>query len=238
MDKGIKGVTALGFGLNEYKQMFGLTEDELAMNILDCRAGASCFAADMTRQNKRVHACDPLYQLPITDIQNIVLEAGSTIKNALNHDSNQFCVLPEKAKDFIKVIDQGTQRFFDDLTPGLQEKRYTTDSLPTLSFKNEQFELALVCHYLFTFSDQLSVDYHVKAIEELVRVANEVRIFPLVTTAGQLSPFVGEVVARLQLDSFGVEIRGVDYMLQNQGNAMLRVWAPECHVLLHEQEKK
>lgn len=237
MDKGIKGVTALGFGLNEYIKMFSLSENELNMNILDCRAGASCFAADMHERHKKVHACDPLYQLPVNEIKQIVDQAGNTVKTALDQNSEQFCVLPEKANEFIQIIDRGTHRFFQDLPLGLQESRYTSDSLPTLSFTNEQFELALVCHYLFTFSDQLSLDYHVQAIKELVRIANEVRIFPLVTTSGHLSPFVGEVVAQLQMQSFGVEIRGVDYMLQNQGNAMLRVWAPECHLSLHESSK-
>ena len=59
MDKGINGVTALGFGLEDYIKMFDLTDVELDMNILDCRAGASCFAAQMHEKSKSVLACDP-----------------------------------------------------------------------------------------------------------------------------------------------------------------------------------
>lgn len=100
-------------------------------------------------------------------------------------------------------------------------------ALPKLNFDDESFNLALVNHYLFTKTDSLSLDYHIKAIEELVRVANEARIFPLVTEKGQLSAYVGDVVSKLQAKGYGVEIRSVK---DTDGAAMLRVWAPECRV--------
>ena len=237
MDKGIDGVTALGFGLQEYIKMFALTEDELNMRILDYRAGASCFAADMYAQGKQVVACDPLYQKPLSEIMKLVAQAADSLKDSFKQDAQEFSVLPDKAEAFMEIIQLGTVRFFEDFPKGLAEQRYTTDQMPKLSFKDEAFNLALVCHYLFTFSDQLTVSYHYEAIKELVRVANEVRIFPLVTTAGKLSPHVGEVVAKLQSQSYGVEIRGVEYELQNQGNAMLRVWAPQCQLSAHQAFK-
>lgn len=234
MDKGIAGVTALGFGLSEYIKMFGLTEHELNMRILDCRAGASSFASDMYKRNKQVTACDPLYQLQFDELKKLVNKATEELKNTFKDGTEKFSILPEKAKEYLNLIDVGTKSFLGDFPDGLSQGRYTHDSLPALSFRDGQFGLALVCHYLFSFSDQLSLSYHVASIEELVRVANEVRIFPLVTTKGQLSPYVGEVVAMLQSLSYGVEIRGVEYELQKQGNAMLRIWAPECQVSTYQ----
>lgn len=237
MDKGINGVTALGFGLKEYIKMFGLTDIELEKNILDCRAGASCFAAEMQQQGKTVTACDPLYQLPVEKVEGLVLAAKESLKKSFSKGSHEFSILPDKANEFIKTAEQGIPVFLQDLKAGLGDKRYTADSLPNLSFANEQFELALVCHYLFTFSEQMTAQDHLEAIEELVRVANEVRIFPLVTYSGKLSPFVGEVVAMLQADGCGVEIRGVDYELQKEGNAMLRVWSEACSVEAHAENQ-
>lgn len=234
METGINGITALGFGLSEYTKMFALSDDELDMRILDCRAGASSFAADMHKLHKQVIACDPVYRSSIPELKQLVADATADIERAVHKNSPSLFVLPEKTNDFLSLIESGTQRFFDDFSSGYTEKRYTTDSLPHLSFKNAQFDLALVCHYLFTFSKQLSLDYHVQAIEELIRVANEVRIYPLVTSSGALSPYVGEVVAILQSRSYGVELRGVEFKLQEQGNAMLRVWAPECQLSLHK----
>jgi hypothetical protein len=237
MDKGIDGVTALGFGLQEYIKMFDLTENELNMNILDCRAGASCFAAQMHEQSKVAIACDPLYHSDLDEIKRLVNAAKDAIQNSFATNAQAFSILPEKAKEFVQQAETGIEVFFNDFSAGQKTKRYTHDSLPNLSFQDEQFQLALVCHYLFTFSDQMSVEDHLAAIKELVRVSNEVRIFPLVTYDGQLSPYVGEVVAMLQNLSYGVEIRGVDYALQNQGNAMLRVWSEACSVEAHEINK-
>lgn len=237
MDKGINGVTALGFGLDEYIKMFGLTENELNMNILDCRAGASCFAAQMHQNSKSVIASDPLYQLPIDKVRNLVIAAKDSIRQSFSEDSQVFSILKEKAEEFVQTAETGVQIFLDDFEDGLKEHRYVTDSLPNLPFKNEQFQLALVCHYLFTFSEQMTAQDHIDAIQELIRVANEVRVFPLVTYAGKLSPYVGEVVASLQANGYGVEIRGVDYELQNEGNAMLRVWAEACSVDAHSDSQ-
>tara|TARA_R110002110_G_scaffold166602_2_gene367358 strand:- start:120197 stop:120910 length:714 start_codon:yes stop_codon:yes gene_type:complete len=234
MDKGINGVTALGFGLEEYIKMFDLTDIELNMNILDCRAGASCFAAQMHEQSQVVVACDPLYRSEFDQIKHLVNAAKDSIQNSFATSAQEFSILPEKAKEFMHQAETGIEIFFNDFPEGQKAGRYTGDSLPSLSFDDEQFQLALVCHYLFTFSEQMSVEDHLNAIKELVRVSNEVRIFPLVTYGGQLSPYVGEVVAMLQNLSYGVEIRGVDYALQNQGNAMLRVWAESCSVDAHK----
>jgi len=234
MDKGINGVTALGFGLEDYIKMFDLTDVELDMNILDCRAGASCFAAQMHEKSKSVIACDPLYQKELNTIKGLVNEAKASIQDSFASNAQVFSILPEKAKDFILQAEMGVEIFFNDFQAGQKAGRYICDSLPNLSFKDEQFQLALVCHYLFTFSEQMTELEHFNAIKELVRVSNEVRIFPLVTYAGKLSPYVGEVVAMLQSLSYGVEIRGVDYTLQNQGNAMLRVWSEACSVEAHE----
>ncbi len=237
MDKGINGVTALGFGLQDYIQMFSLTDVELEMNILDCRAGASCFAAQMHEKSKSVIACDPLYQAEFDTIKQLVVDAKASIQDSLASNAQVFSILPDKAKDFILQAETGIEIFLNDFQTGQKIGRYMSDSLPNLSFDDEQFQLALVCHYLFTFSEQITAEEHLNAIKELVRVSNEVRIFPLVTYAGKLSPYVGEVVAMLQSLSYGVEIRGVDYTLQNQGNAMLRVWSEACSVEAHEANR-
>jgi len=46
-------------------------------------------------------------------------------------------------------------------------------SLPHLGFREGEFDIALWSHFLFTYSERLSVDFHVAAIEEMCRVAAE-----------------------------------------------------------------
>lgn len=139
----------------------------------------------------------------------------------------------------LRILDcQGIHTHFsDDLKAVISKSTITAcdpTQLPKLPYDNEQFELALVSHYLFTLTENQSLAYHIASIEELVRVANEVRIFPLVNRAGVLSSLVGDIVAQLQSDGFGVELRAVPYEIQPHGNAMLRIWAPECHLEAHK----
>ena len=71
------------------------------------------------------------------------------------------------------------RRFLEDFPAGLEKGRYHPDALPLLGFEDSQFDLALSSHFLFTYSEQLSADFHVAAIKEMCRVADETRVFPL-----------------------------------------------------------
>jgi hypothetical protein len=51
---------------------------------------------------------------------------------------------------------------------------------PDLPFRDDVFELALCSHLLFTWSDAFDEEWHRQALADLLRVAREVRVFPLV----------------------------------------------------------
>ena len=63
-----------------------------------------------------------------------------------------------------------------------------------------------------------------------MRVATEVRIFPLLNCHSEPSPSVAPLVMMLQDQGYGVEVREVPFALKPQGNAMLRIWARQCNV--------
>jgi hypothetical protein len=69
------------------------------------------------------------------------------------------------------------RRFLVDFEAGKAEGRYVTASLPCLPFEDGRFDLALVSHLLFLYSERLDFEFHRAAVEELLRVAREVRIF-------------------------------------------------------------
>jgi hypothetical protein len=119
------------------------------------------------------------------------------------------------------------RKFLADFDLGKQAGRYVTASLPELPFKDGQFSLALVSHFLFLYSNQFDCDFHVAAFEELLRVAGEVRVFPLLGLDRQWSPHVGPVQEHLERVGFEVEIVAVEYEFQraenHTGNRMMRV---------------
>lgn len=51
--------------------------------------------------------------------------------------------------------------------------------LPKLDFEESLFDLALCSHFLFFYSEQLNYEFHLASVKELLRIAVEVLIFPL-----------------------------------------------------------
>ena len=86
---------------------------------------------------------------------------------------------------------------------------------------DKMFDLALCSYFFFLYSDQFDEEFHAKALVELVRVAKEVRIFPLLTLKGIRSKYVEPLMLDLQEQGCDAEIQEVQYELQRGGNEML-----------------
>jgi hypothetical protein len=64
------------------------------------------------------------------------------------------------------------------------------------------------------------------AVREMCRVAAEVRLFPLLTLAGERSPYVDQTERELRSLDFSVFIENVPYEFQRGGNQMMRIRRP------------
>jgi hypothetical protein len=115
------------------------------------------------------------------------------------------------------------RRFLADFGAGKAAGRYVTASLPSLPFADGRFDLAVVSHLLFLYSERLDFAFHQAAIEELSRVAGEIRVFPLLDLDRQLSPHVGPILASCAGRGAVAEIQPVRYEFQRGGNQMLRI---------------
>jgi hypothetical protein len=107
------------------------------------------------------------------------------------------------------------------------EGRYVASSLPTLPFAGGQFRLAVVSHFLFLYSGLFGLDFHVAACEELLRVAEELRVFPLLGLDRRWSPHVAPVCEHLGRAGLEAEVVATKYEFQkaddHAGNRLLRV---------------
>ena len=97
----------------------------------------------------------------------------------------------------------------------------STGHSPTSVFSDDEFDLALCSHFLFTHSDQLSVEFHVAAIEEMCRVAVEARVFPLLKGYGGPSPYLKPVLGLLRALGYHTGVRKAPYEFQRGGDEML-----------------
>jgi ubiquinone/menaquinone biosynthesis C-methylase UbiE len=115
------------------------------------------------------------------------------------------------------------KKFLVDFEDGKRDARYVTGELPDLPFAANTFDLAVCSHFLFLYSDILSVEFHQVAIEEMCRVAQEARIFPLLNYNAQPSPFLEPVLKVLADAGYNTSVETVHYEFQRGGNQMLRV---------------
>jgi SAM-dependent methyltransferase len=221
----LENVVPWGRSMQEYIKMFDLKPDELRWKILDCGGGPASFNAEMTQQGYSVISSDPIYQFTATEIAQRVQNTYQTIIDGTKINYDRFVWQDISSPEELgKIRIAAMNKFIADFPLGLQQGRYVTDELPNLSFNSNQFDLALCSHFLFTYSDNLSLEFHIKAISEMCRVAKEVRIFPLlVQFSGEVSPWLQPVIDEMQRRGYKVEIRQVAYEFQKGGNRLLKI---------------
>jgi hypothetical protein len=210
--------------MEEYVAMFALSEQELGGKILGCADGPASFNAEMNARGRRVVSIDPVYQFTGEEIRRRIDATYSTVMGQLyeNLDDYVWTRIPSpEALGELRMT--AMKRFLADYSQGKEERRYLAASLPALPFEDAAFDLALCSHFLFLYSDRLSAEFHCRAIEEMLRVASEARIFSLVALDGHLSPHLGFVCRELRKLGRDFEIKTVDYQFQRGGNRMLRI---------------
>jgi hypothetical protein len=218
----LEKVVPFGRSLDEYIKMFSLSPSDLAKCILGVGDGPASFNAEATQMGVKVTSIDPIYQFTGTEILKRFNEVVDHIINQVKATPNDWIwsyhQSPEDLKNNrIKAIN----KFVSDYDKGKQEKRYQIGELPQLNFKDKEYDLALCSHFLFLYSDHYDYQFHSDSIREMLRVSQEVRIFPLLTLMLQRSPYVDSIIHEFSEAGYAVSIVKVEYELQKHGNEML-----------------
>jgi SAM-dependent methyltransferase len=217
-----------GHHVDEYQDMFDLSKANFKCRLLEYGCGPTAINAELHAKNNSVISCDPLFEL---SAEVLAAKIDGIIEDRIIRArlrQNQFDVSRYgNLDDFLAYRREGLAAFFADYALGKGEHRYRPIPEGKLSFGDFSFDLALCANYLFADPDDQDIELHLQVISELVRVAKEVRIFPL-DHLGHISTMLGPVLLGLQQRNFGVEVRQVKYPSSTPGGAMLRVWAQEC----------
>ena len=218
-----------GRDLDEYCQMFALTDQDLDKRILGCSDGPACFNAEMTRQKRSVVSFDPLYGLPLAHIEERVRqgsEFGRSYSSTHRHDLFRWETQGyTDVDDVADRHDAAMSLFLEDFRTEGEGQRYVAGGLPELPFADDSFDLALCGHFLFLYSHLLSLRYHLDSIHQLLRVAREVRIHPLIDLTPARSPYVEPVMNALRAEGHHVNLLdlGCYERLANGGNTTLQI---------------
>lgn len=167
---------------------------------------------------------DPIYQFSAEQIEQRVRATYEPVISQVKQNPDRYIW-----KNFRDADELGQARldamikFLLDYESGKVTGQYLHQSLPSLTFSDDRFQLCLCSHLLFLYSKQLSLDFHIASIHELLRIASEVRIFPLLTLECEQSPYLELVLENLSNKGYHVRVQSVDYEFQKGGNQMLRI---------------
>jgi hypothetical protein len=218
----LSSIIPWGRSLAEYKAMFILTERDQKKRILGCSDGPASFNAELTQQGGQVISIDPIYQFSQQQISQRIDDVYDEVLTQVRNNLADFNWETIRSPAHLGEMRLKAMRcFLDDYELGLKQNRYQNQSLPSLDFADKQFDLALCSHYLFLYSDHLSLEHHIKAILELCRVAKEVRVYPLVTLKNEISAYVDTVIAELKSQGLEATLKTVDYRFQSNASQML-----------------
>ncbi|MCC3359474.1 SAM-dependent methyltransferase [Bacillus sp. REN16] len=220
----LERIIFIGRSFEEYLDMFSLTVEALkGKKILDCPAGACSFTAASNKLGLDVTACDIAYYFSGKDLKNKGLQ---DVEHAMHN--------MEKAKsnyiwDYFKDVEDLRNhrlRALEDCTEDMAKssEMYIPVTLPSLPFKDDEFEILLSAHFLFMYADRLDYQFHIETLNELLRVTKEeVRIFPLVDLEGKRYEHLEKIIIYLIDNGYRVEEVKVPYEFQTNANSMLKI---------------
>jgi hypothetical protein len=206
--------------------MFALSETDLRRRLLGCGDGPASFNAELAALGKtrRLVSVDPLYSFPGPEIASRVEQTYETIISQVKRNHSRYVWTYFADPDALGAARLKAMKvFLDDYEAGREQGRYLVAALPELPFEDDEFDLCLCSHLLFLYSAQLSFDFHFASMLEILRVAREVRVFPLLDLDLHRSAHLDPVVAELRSADFQPEIVQVPYEFQKSGGQMLRV---------------
>ena len=215
-------VVPWGRSYDEYVAMFGLTDADLKLRLLGCGDGPAAFNAELASRGGNIVSIDPIYAFDSSQIEGRIADTYPTVMAQMRENQADYVWTSIGSVDALGQIRMAAMKsFLTDYEVGKPAGRYLAGKLPALPFVDQAFDLALSSHFLFLYSTQLSLDFHIKAIAEMLRVAREARVFPLLTLDGVKSPHLPSVMGALRARGFEVEQRRVGYEFQRGGNEML-----------------
>jgi hypothetical protein len=220
----LEQVVPWGRNANEYRRMFELSPADLSGRILGCGDGPASFNAELTATGHQIISTDPIYGFSGAEIRSRVNATYATIIDQVKQQPDYYRWHEFATPDALGAVRLAAmETFLADYDTGKAEGRYIEGALPLLPFADSSFDLALCSHLLFLYSEQLDATFHIAALQELLRVAKEVRVFPLLTLACEPSPHLTSVLAWCDAHGHHADLCQVPYEFQVGGDTMLQV---------------
>lgn len=216
-------VVPWGRSLSEYKKMFSLTAGDQGKKVLGCGDGPACFNAELSAEGGNVTSIDPIYRFTPEQIRSRIKEVYPQIMEQVSKNKNDYVWKNiSNVEELGRVRMDAMNTFLKDYEKHQESGRYIEAFLPCLPLGSAEFDLALCSHFLFLYSEHVSLEQHVLSMKELCRVAKEVRVYPLLSiNNNKESPHLKPVMAELERNGINVSLVSVQYEFQKGATKML-----------------
>jgi len=221
----LKNVVPWGRNLQEYWAMGLYRDEDKHKKILGCGDGPASVNKMLSDMEVDITSIDPIYQFTKTQIAQRIDETSSVVSKQLRLNSDDFVWKNIKnVEDLISLRLHAMEEFLEDYDTGKVQGRYQHQELPKLNFKDNEFDLAWSSHFLFLYSEHVDEEFHKKATAEMLRVAKELRIFPLLDLENKRSKHLDSVLKYLEEHDYTYEIIQSNYEFQKGATEVLKIW--------------
>ncbi|MFB5660961.1 class I SAM-dependent methyltransferase [Alteribacillus sp. HJP-4] len=220
------GVAMTCRSFQEYKEMFMLEKDLLEKGrILDVASGASSFVTELNANGFDATAVDPLYRLTHEEMKNHGKREVETAAQKIEMVKHQFVWNSYKN---IEAHHEIRKNSLEKFLAGYQNKEnYIPAALPDLPFENDTFSLVVCNHFLFLYQEQFGYDFHLQAVNELIRVTKPggiIRIYPLVGFKNEPYPFMDELMNELEIINVTAELLSTSFRFLPAATQFLNIY--------------
>ncbi|MCC2599915.1 hypothetical protein [Sphingobacterium sp. FBM7-1] len=208
-----------GHNLTEYRSIFNLDDEDLHKSIISFADGTSSANSELTNMGHKIISVDPVYQFTRNDLDyrlNEVISRAKMYQQELpSHEKQNAAAIADSRA-------AATRTFLADFELGKKEQRYIAGSFPgPFPFSDNSFELGLCAHFLLLY-DNYGLAFHIKAITEMLRICDEIRIYPLVNLTGNKPAILEDLINNFS-SCYTVKTQEVDYGFQGIGTELLRI---------------
>ena len=220
----LENVVPWGRNLEEYRAMGLFSDTDRDKKILGCGDGPASVNKTLTQMGVDITSIDPVYRFGAEQIRRRIEETSSTVGKQLRANREDFVWKNIKDVDTLIALRlQAMDDFLGDYEAGKKAGRYRHEELPKLSFEDKAFDLAWSSHFLFLYSDHFNLEFHKRAVLEMLRVAKEVRIFPLLDLNNKKSPHLKPLLEFLEENGYNCKIQKSAYEFQKGAFEMLGI---------------
>jgi len=199
-------------------------------HILDVASGVSSFCAEASAKGYNVTASDRIYTSSPLEIESKCRQDLDAVMNQLPDLVNLYAWDFFKDVQALKTNREKAYKLFIEDFKNYGTKRYMPAEYPTTDFKEEQFSVSLVSHFLFLYEDHINYDFHRKVIQELLRITSkEIRIFPIVNLKGKKSIYLDRLMRDKDFSHLQISIKKVGYEFMKNGNEMMLIDKSGCN---------